>query len=241
MNYTRYSASFTLSDDISVKEQATRVAEIIMDEYEPLLIERCVKSRYSFLEKYEQQKVTDLAKSLAREGADEQVPDYTHRKQAVISALEKYFEEYDTVVPGGFVDFRMRDIYYYAQTLADIGADMFFDEREYEEFTYLLSMFVQGKESCEEVIHLLWQEDDIRLINKHGRDVTDKYEKEFRLAAEGKDIGKEDLAISAVISAAPEKLIFHSPPESSPLKQTLAKIFAGRCKVCAGCSLCKNS
>ena len=168
-------------------------------------------------------------------------PDFAQRRQIVLDALEKYSKENTSIVPSGFVDFRLRELYYFVEAIVSHGADLFFKEKEYEEFTHLLRLFIDQKESREQILHVIWQNDDVRLCNKRGRDVTVKYEKEFYQAAAEKGISREDLAISAIIAAAPEKLVLHSPPESSPLKDALQKIFGEKCKVCTGCNICKNS
>lgn len=210
-----------------------------MEEYEDILIDRCVRSKYDFLEGYEKERVAALAKEAGQKG-DALFPSYDERKALVKSEIRKYFTESDKIVPGGFVDFRLRQMYDMADAMTDKGADIFFKEKEYEEFTNLLSIFITEKESREEVLHVVRRNDKITLLNKRGRDVTEKYEKEFYSAAKEKGIGKEDIAISAVISAAPKRLIVHLSGEESPLKEALAKIFAGRCKICPGCNICKN-
>lgn len=212
-----------------------------MDEYESILIDRCIKNRYDFLEDFEKQKIAGLTKQLAKKDTQNDFPSYEERRAIVKSAVEKYMKTNAAIVPGGFVDFRLRELYFYVEQMVDLGAELFLKEKEYEEFTYLLSVFVSEKECREEVLHLLWQNNSIRLINKRGRDITEKYEREFYDAARDKGIGQEDLAISAVISAAPKKLVFHSPPPQSPLRETLEKIFEGKCRICPGCNICKKN
>lgn len=230
---TLYNTQFTAD-----KASAAEIAAIIMQQYEPVLIDRCVKSRYSLSDKYEQEAISRITKEIAKsEGFS---PSYSERLAFVTKAVEEYFLKNDTIVPGGFVDFRLREVYYNVEELVDIGAQKYFDEKELEEFTYLLSVFVSQKKPMEECIHLVWTDDGVQLYNKRGRDVTDKYEKEFYAAALKKGLNEEDLAISAVISAAPEKLVFHNAPPSSPLKETLNRIFDKKCKSCQGCDFCKK-
>ena len=212
-----------------------------MDEYEGVLIERCVKNRYPFLEKSERERICHITKALAKTEADALFPSYNERFEFIKNAALDYLLKNNSIVPGGFVDFRLREVYYNVEEMVARGADRFFDEKEFEEFAYLLSTFVSEKKPKEAVIHLLWQNGKVRLFNKRGRDVKEKYEKEFYPAALKKGLGEEDLAISALISAAPEKIVFHSPPEKSPLKETVEKIFDGRCKTCSSCSLCKKA
>lgn len=212
-----------------------------MDEYEGVIIGRCVKARYDFLDSAERDRIISITKKLAKEYEGELFPSYEKRRERVKKALEEYFKANDKIVPGGFVDFRHRELYYSAEVMASEGAKRYFDEKEYEEFTHLLSAFISQKEAKEEVLHLVWSGGRVRLLNKRRRDVTEKYEKEFYSAAYKKGLGQEDLAISAVISAAPERLVFHCPPAFSPLKETLEKIFEGKCKTCQGCNICKKA
>lgn len=209
-----------------------------MNEYEAVLIDRCVRQRYAYSDKDEQEAISNITKTLAK---SEDIPlPYSERLEHVKAAVEEYFLKNDTIVPGGFVDFRLREVYYNVEELVELGAQKYFDEKEIEEFTYLLSVFVSEKKPREECMHIVWTDGNVRLYNKRGRDVTDKYEKEFYAAALKKGLGEEDLAISAVISAAPERLVFHNSPAASPLKETLNRIFDGRCKTCPGCDFCKK-
>lgn len=211
-----------------------------MEEYEGVLIERCVKNRYPFLDNSERERICRITKALAKTETDGVFPSYNERFEFIKNAVESYFLKNESIVPGGFVDFRLREVYYNVEEMVARGADRFFEEKEFEEFTCLLSAFVSEKKPKETMIHILWQNGRVQLLNKRGRDVTEKYEKEFYSAAVKKGLGEEDLAISALISAAPEKIIFHSPPEKSPLKETVEKIFEGKCKLCTGCSICKK-
>lgn len=210
-----------------------------MEEYEGVLIERCVKARYSLSDEFERQRIAEITKSLAKSETGEGFPGYRERFEYVKAAAEEYFLHNNTIVPGGFVDFRLREVYYNVEEMVARGAERFFDEKEIEEFTYLLSAFVAEKKPMEEKLHIVWQNGRVRLFNKRGRDVTEKYEKDFYSAALKKGLGEEDLAISAVISAAPKHLVFHAYPAASPLKETLEKIFEGKCRCCKGCSLCR--
>lgn len=239
MHHTRYNTEITLTDNFTLDEAAQEAADIIMTEYEPVLIERCIKARYSFLTRDEQKEIAKLAKKLSKEEKADEFPPFSARRQTMYDEIKSYLCTEGNIVPCGFVDFRMRKPYYWAEAIVSKGADMFFDKKEYEEFTYLLSVFVAEKEPREEVIHLIKKHGRVKLFNKRGRDVTEKYEKEFLAAAKEKNVSDEDLAISAIISAAPKKLVIHFS-EAIPLCETLKHIFGDRCTVCKGCKVCEK-
>lgn len=240
MYSTKYNEQFTLSDELKREDLASIVAEVIMNEYEPVLLEKSVKARYGYLEREERRQITANAKAVAKSEEEGEIPTFSARRERVRGKITEYLKSTDAVVPCGFIDFRMREMYYWAEKIAEKGADLFFEKKEYEEFTYLLSIFVAEKETLEEVIHLLWTNEGIKLLNKRGRNVTKKYEKDFFEVGREKNVSEEDLAISAIIAAAPKKLVIHNPPKNSPLAQTLMKIFEGRSVVCSGCGMCKK-
>lgn len=237
VEHTRYNTTYT-TDDLSKEEIAKLVSDIIMDEYENVVITRCVRENYNFLEPGELQGVTEMALAAAKDKEGEGFLSYEKRKEAVYKSVYEYLNENNSIVPRGFVDFRFRNLYFWAEAIVALGADLYFDKREYEEFTCLLSMFVASRESKEEVIHIIWQNSEARLYNKRGRDVTKKYRKDFLNAAKKENLTQDDLTISGVIAAAPERLVLHCPPKS-PLVEALKKIYLEKCKICSGCNVCK--
>lgn len=238
VEYTRYNIVYKPENDEKEKV-AKEVADIICGEYESVLIERQVREDYSLLDEYEKKEIIKEAQLVSEEYGTRLFPDKSTRKAEIEREVYRFLLENDTVIPRGFVDFRYRDLYFYVEKIVEEGAKRYFDKQEYEEFIYLLSMFVNSREKKEKTIHVIWDKEKVYLYNKRGRDVTDKYQKDFIGAAKKKNLNYEDLAISAVIAASPETLILHTPPKT-PLSEALQKIYEGRVKVCNGCPICKK-
>ncbi|MGM9551023.1 MAG: sporulation protein YtxC [Clostridia bacterium] len=210
------------------------ITDIIMEEYESQLIDYFIKTTYPFLDENEKTIVKDYA-------MEERKENYHERRKMVKGAVWEFLRENREIVPKGFVDFRLREMYKYAEKFVFLGAERFFNQKEYEEFINLLSLFIEEREPKEKLLHVIWDKGVVRLLNKRGRDVTEKYQAEFINAAKECDAKSEDLAVSAIISVAPEKVVLHLPPEASPLSSTLKKIFKENAYVCTGCNMCKRS
>lgn len=238
VKHTRYNTTYSTQEK-SKEEIARLAADAVMEEYESVIIERFVKANYSFLDPGETDGIIAEAKIIAADDSGCDFPSYNNRKEILYEKILEYLEDNKTIVPCGFVDFRFRQMYFWAERIAARGADIYFDKREYEEFTYLLSLFVSTRECKEEVIHIIWEDGDPHLYNKRGRDVTKKYEKDFLQSPKRDELTEDDLAISAVIAASPERLVLHSPPDG-PLSGALCKIYLDRCKICPGCNICKK-
>lgn len=233
VGYTRYNTLFNVRKD-NRAELAQKVTEIITNEYEAAVINAAITESYPFLEDWERRQIEKYA-------IEEQKSDAgTRHREEIYTAVKAYLQDNDKIIPRGFADFRLPNLTGYITRLVRKSADRFFDEAEYEEFIALLRMLIEARETKESVIHILWEGSDVRLLNRRGKDVTEKYEGEFLLSAAACDAKSEDLAVSAIISAAPEAVMLHNEPLSSPLGQTLRKLFGDKCSICTGCNICKK-
>lgn len=237
---TRYNSLYTVSEDTDKEEFAREISAVIMDEYEPKLVDRSIELNYSFLERWEIDEIENIAHRLEWEDGNGEYPSFAEREAIVRKKLEEYLAVEKSVNPRGFADFRLKELSAYAEAIASNAADCYFAEKEYEEFVELLSIFISSRPSIEKTVHVLWKDGSVRLYNRFKRDITAKYEADFYEYSQSRGANDEDLAISALIAAAPERVILHLPPSSSPLAKTLKKIFGENCEICKGCSFCKK-
>ena len=110
-----------------------------------MLIDRCIKARYSLCNEKERKRIGEITRAIAK-SEDEFFPSYSERLKDVREAVEDYFSKNDTIVPGGFVDFRLKEVYYNVEEMVEKGAERYFAEKELEEFTCLLASFDAEKE-----------------------------------------------------------------------------------------------
>lgn len=225
--------------DCTKEEFAREISAIIMDEYEPRLIEEKIRRCYSYLEEDEKNAILLAARKIEIE-QDEKAPykSFSERERLVRLKVGEFLKNQESLIPRGLADFRIKELGIAAGIIVDYAAEAYFTKREYEEFAKALNFLVTTR-SGEKVLHIVWSGERVLLYNRFKRDVTDKYEAEFVKFAGDNYASEEDLAISAVICAAPEKIVLHSPPDC-PLANALQQIFGDRCKVCGGCKFCKK-
>lgn len=240
MAYTRYNSLIVRPENVGEEEFAREISAVIMDEYEPLLIEKSIEKNYGFLERDEIEKIGEIARTLEWSNDKNEIyPPFVQREALVRARALEYLSDGNAIVPRGLADFRIRELSVFAEAISFEAAESYFARREYEEFTELLSMFISVRPSMEKAVHVVWDDGRIRLFNRRRRDITAKYENEFLPLSEENGAKDEDIALSALIAAAPEKIVLHSPPDS-PFAETIQKVFEGRCTVCRGCDFCKK-
>ncbi len=230
----RYNTMFTVTEDEREK-MADAVTDIITDEFEQSLIRHFIKESYPLLEE-DEIKIIEAYTIEERESRGV----YKKHRENLKREVLNFLSENGQIIPKGFVDFRMRDIYTDIKKLVFYGAERFFNEQEYEEFICLLKMVINERESREKLVHVVFNGNEVKLFNKRGSDITEKYEAEFMLSAAQCGAKSEDLAISAIISIAPEFVVIHNLPEKSPMGITLKKLFGSNAQTCQGCEICKK-
>ncbi len=228
-NDTKYNSLITIPQGTTKEEFAREISAVIMDEYEPRLIAGKIKSDYAGLDADEKAAILQKARRLEI-AQDDKAPylSFSGRERLVRKKVEEYLKTADSIVPRGFADFRIKELSDLAGIIADAAAEAYFARREYEEFAEVLNLLVTTR-SGEKVLHVCWEKGRVKLYNRFCRDVTEKYEAEFKRFA-GRGASDEDLAISAVIAAAPKKIVLHSPPDC-PLANAIRQIFGERCTV----------
>lgn len=220
---------------------AAALAQWIVTQRERGMLRRLIGSRYSYFSPEEREDILRLA-ATALDGGGEAVP--AHRCRRIGQRLQEYMERHSVLVLEGFVTFRLKD---YVEELAgavDRAVDDFLLEREYREFIGLLRHVVESQGQRPSVAHCVFDPAGaFRLEDACGRPVGAEFLEEVGPEAAARDVGVEDLLVSALITVAPHTLWLHVPDGaalalSQDALSTLDEVFPGAVSVCHGCERC---
>jgi putative sporulation protein YtxC len=222
---------------------ANALAEIIISQWEKVLLADIIKQHYSYFTQEEQEKILEAAqRNLNSEGKGGiHLLHRVHRKSKVLFKLIDYLETNTEIVLDGFIRFRLKDYLEELQDVVDRAVDDFMLEREYKEFIRLLRYFVDIQEPKQKDIHvLLAAEGTFKLMDTNGEAMTTEELADLVLDISGTDINYEDLLISALISLAPERVYLHrcNMNMQQEVIETIKKVFEERLVFCPGCKLC---
>lgn len=165
------------------------------------------------------------------------------RKNFIIKRLVEYLEQSDSLVIDGFVRFRLKDYINDMKEAVDQAVDEFLMEREYREFIQLLKYFVEIQEPKVEVVNVLMnQRGAYKLYDDKQEPISSEFLDGFILDVMDNEINYEDLLISALITIAPNQIVFHCNQANKPSTtiDTIRSVFDGKVKECLGCQLCQK-
>ncbi len=226
---------------------ARALAAWIVERGERHLVRRMIDSRYSYFNPDEREVILGMA--IAELGDCEAVAETrqtqtARRRFPILQRLQEYMERHNTLVLEGFVTFRLKDYVHELAVAVDRAVEDFLLEREYREFVDLLRHVVESQLQRPELVHCVFDATGtFRLEDGAGQAVGTEFLEEVGPEAAAREVGVEDLLVSALITVAPRSVLLHVPDGAAvALSQdalgTLQEIFPGAVCVCRGCGRC---
>lgn len=207
-----------LSDGAVFNKYIKTLARYIINKYENKLLKRIILKNYPEIPTYTINEIIKLKYDL----------DATERTEVVESILKGYFSENESGNLEGIINFRFYEYEKVLNALAEELVDIYYLNREYEDFIELLKYFISVQDARPDLIYLVVNRYGMyTILNNKREDITNKCLAEFIRPEEAKDIGFDDLLISILITLAPEKIVVENQRniKNKQLFETIEKVF----------------
>lgn len=219
------------------------LADYIIRQYEEKLIGRIINSNYCYFNAVEKKEILNKAIKIVRNDDKSFINTLfqIRRRNVIVRKLLDYFENTDSLILDGFVNFRLKDYMKELEEIVDKAVDDFLMEREYREFIRLLRYFVDIQEPKFNTIHVIVGFDDkYILLDENKREITNECIQEFVNEIPEGEINYDDLLVSSLITFAPRKIIIHCTGQikNKELLETIKNVFSGKVFLCNGCEIC---
>ncbi len=236
--------SFELRGQEILKEVKDAVASglshVIIDEYERVLVQRLIEDNYAYLSTTDREvlrrKVTlRLNGRENRAGMKANFTEKSVRKSRVWAKLAEYLERENELVLEGFITFRLKD---YLEDLFDVvekTAEDYLTEREYHEFLKLLRHFMTRQKDAAAEVNVVRKANAYRVLDDKMQPVQGEVGRFLEKPPGGFDLGVDDLIVSAVVTLAPARVVWHGPTQNSPCYDLIKDLFEERMALCPGC------
>ena len=215
---TRTYATIDLSDDKVFDDYIKNLSLYVIKKYENKILKRIIKKNYPEIPNFAISEIIELKKDT----------DPEPRLKLVEKILKTYFSDHKEGNLEGIVRFRFFEYKKVLRNLADELVDIYYLNREYEDFVELLKYFVSVQNCRPEVVYIrVLPNGSYQIIDKNKNDITKKCLQEFISSEEISDVSFDDLLISILITLAPEKMIIESREniKNIQLFETIEKVF----------------
>lgn len=194
------------------------LAAYIIGRYESKILKRIIKKNYPEIPHFA---VNEIVKS--RDDVD-----HRERTEVVENILKGYFRENKSGNVEGIVNFRFYEYEKLLNAISEDLVDIYYLNREYEDFIELLRYFISVQDRRPEMIYLIVNKYGMyTILNEKRQDITNRCLAEFLSPEDVRRDGYDDLLISILITLAPEKIMVENKEniKNEQLFETIEKVF----------------
>lgn len=216
---------------------STMLLDIIINEYSKNLIKKRTNTIWYDLNLKDRKEIIRISQAIL---LDEE--NYIMEKEHFKNEIEKYLMETSFILLDGFIRFRLKEFNLFIDIVIDKAIEEFTAEKEYKEFINILQYFVESQEPKYNLINIIFEDNDYKLLDGYGNIVNKDFFNEIVSEIDNGNISKDDLLISSLIVIAPRKLIIHLSEEykDEDVIKIIRNVFQDRVCFCLGCPQCSE-
>lgn len=219
------------------------LADYIIRQYEERLLTRIINCNYCYFNTVEKKEILSRALNVIRNEDKSFINSLfqIRRRNVIIRRLLDYFDNSNSIIIDGFVNFRLKDYIKDLEEIVDKAVDDFLMDREYREFIRLLRYFVDIQEPKIDTVHVIVGYDNrYTLLDGTKKEITNECIQEYVSEITEGEINYDDLLVSSLITFAPRKVMIHCNGQfrNKELMETIKNVFYGRVFVCHDCDIC---
>jgi putative sporulation protein YtxC len=219
------------------------LADYIIRQYEERLITRIINSNFCYFNSAEKKEILSRALNVIRNEDKSFINSLfqIRRRNVIVRRLLDYFDNSNSIMLDGFVNFRLKDYIKDLEEVVDKAVDDFLMDREYREFIRLLRYFVDIQEPKIDTVHVIVGYDNrYTLLDGSKKEITNECIQEYVNEITEGEINYDDLLVSSLITFAPRRVVIHCNGQfrNKELMETIKNVFYGRVIVCQGCDVC---
>jgi putative sporulation protein YtxC len=219
------------------QQLAEALADYILEGAVPSYLEEMLDRQYFYFPNHERREIINLSEKVWQKEREEE----QSLRPGVSCRLKEMLERQDYLNIHGLVMFRLPEWRAALRRCLDQAVDDFLMEKEYQEFIKLLKYFVQLQEPKVYQVHVaLDQQGNLVLLDQNYNYIEGpKQGADWEETAGDKD----DLLISTLITAAPQKIVLHRQVhvQYPRATDTLKHVFEKRVSLCRRCKICHET
>jgi len=231
------------SNNDLIRNIATILSDVIINNYEYLLIKKVIDDYYIYITEHEKDQIFKFANNIIK--SDDSIYDgclYKQlRKTMIKEIILDYLKTENLIILDGFIKFRLNEYKKELYLVVDRAFKEFVAQKEYDEFIKLLRYFVEIQDSKIDEIHIVADERfGYVLLDEKKRKINIENDEDLINESSGKGLNNDDFLISSLISIAPKKVYLHNIDgfSNKELVKTIQNVFCDRIKICLNCDIC---
>ncbi len=222
-------------EEVFLLELAEALEDHIATDLQESLLQAIIRQNYYCFSQQEREKVLYYCK----------IKDTTISKktrQQIREKLAEYLRGARHLNIEGFIHFRLQFYLVELRKIVESAVDDYLIEKEYQEFIKLLKYFVEIQEPKVLEAHVMLDADGHFQIRDGKQQLMEQDYEQLNAAYLQDRVDNEDMLVSALVTAAPGRVVIHRQValQYPKVTNTLKKIFDGKITFCKNCKDCSS-
>ncbi len=207
---------------------------MILKYYEASKLKELININYFYFSEFEKQAILEHCFSLLESDSFKR----NECNNSIYLELLRYTNENKSLYIDGFINFRLYNYVKILDEIVDTSVNSYIIEREYNEFIDLLKIYVENKEPCVPLVHLIYMHGESILIDDDRNIIT--VDDNILNATYLSDISfsSNDYALNTLLCILPKKIIIHVIDGEDDFINTIKLVFGKRVTTCTDCNIC---
>ena len=152
----------------------------------------------------------------------------------------RYISYNKSLILEGFVRFRISDYIKILDSYVDFAVNEFILNREYCEFIELLKMYINSKEPCTDLIHLIYVNEESILLDDNKDIISLTHNNLDSHYLSDISFSSNDYALNSLLTLLPKRIIIHLVSNEDEFINTVKLIFGKSVSICTDCNICRT-
>jgi putative sporulation protein YtxC len=222
-------------EEIFLLEFAETLEDHIATDLQEPLLQAIIRQNYYYFSKQEREKVLYYCKM-------KNTTTSKKTRQQIKEKLAEYLRGARHLNIEGFIHFRLQFYLVELRKIVESAVDDYLIEKEYQEFIKLLKYFVEIQEPKVLEAHVMVGPDGHFQIRDAKQKLVEQDYEQLNAAYLQDRVDNEDMLVSALVTAAPGRVVIHRQVtlQYPKVTSTLKKIFEGKITFCKNCKDCST-
>ncbi len=224
-----------VDEEIFLENISQIISSLVLHIYENNILGKILQYEYFYFDSIERRQILDKVHDIIGEDAN-----ISNKLEKILfNAFYNFFISNTKLYLNGFITFRVKKYIEELEKIIDDAVSQYVIEKEYIEFISLLKMYVNSEKSQIDFVHLIYNNDESILLDKHKNIIpTDinlfnaKYLSDISFSS-------SDIILNTLLNLIPQKIYIHLiNHEEDDFITTLKLIFENRVSICRECGIC---
>lgn len=212
-----------------ISEISNILTFLILDNFEYHIMKRKLQKEHFYFDAVVREQILDKATNICIED----IKAFEAKEDILFDTFYSFLSCHKKLYLEGFITFRLKQYINELEKILDTAINQYLIEKEYDEFIYLLKLYINSEGSKTDLVHLIYHNEESILLDKHKNIIDTKINLTSAKYLSDISFSSCDMVLNTLLNIIPENIYIYldGNEEVDEFINTLELIFEDRVKI----------